>query len=185
MVSSNDFKTGMTIEYDGNIFQILEFQHVKPGKGQAYVRTKLRNLRTGANIDYTFSAGEKMEQAMIEKRKMQYLYSTGEAYSFMDMDTFEQIDIPAERLEYEKAFMLEGMEVTIVVFQGEILGVNLPEKVVLEVTECAPGVKGNTAANATKDAILETGHRILVPLFVEQGDKIIVSTIDGKYHSRA
>ncbi|HEY8444989.1 MAG TPA: elongation factor P [Bacilli bacterium] len=185
MISTQDFKTGMTIEYEGNIYQILDFQHVKPGKGQAYVRSRLKNLRTGATIDYTFSAGERMEQAMIEKKKMQYLYSTGEAFSFMDMETYEQIDIPAERLEYEKAFMLEGMEVTIVIYQGEILGINLPEKVALEVVECAPGVKGNTAANATKEAILETGHRILVPLFIEQGDKVVVSTIDGKYNSRA
>src|SRR5690554_391180 len=185
MVSSNDFKTGMTIEYDGNIFQILEFQHVKPGKGQAFVRTKLKNLRTGATIDYTFNADEKVNRAIIEKKKVQYLYDDGTNLSFMDMETYEQFDIPKGMLEYEKNFILEGTMVTIIDYQGEILGVQLPEKVTLEVIECAPGVKGNTAANATKDAIVETGYRVLVPLFVEVGDKIIVSTIDGKYHSRA
>ncbi|MDD3191150.1 MAG: elongation factor P [Bacilli bacterium] len=185
MISTSDFKTGMTIEYDNSIYQIIEFQHVKPGKGQAFVRTKLRNLRTSSLTDVTFGAGEKMEQAMIEKKKMQYLYVSGEFYSFMDMETYEQIEMPAERLQYEKNFMLEGMEVIIVDYKGEILGVQLPEKVALEVVECAPGVRGNTAANATKDAVLETGHRVLVPLFVETGDKIIVSTIDGKYSSRA
>lgn len=185
MISTSDFKTGMTIEYQNNIYSIMEFQHVKPGKGQAFVRTRLRNLRTGAVIDFTFDAGEKMEQAAIEKKKMQYLYKSGDFYSFMDMETYEQLDLPANRLEYEKNFMLEGMEVTVIDYKGEVLGVQLPEKVALEVVEAAPGVKGNTAANATKDAVLETGHRLLVPLFVNTGDKIIVSTIDGKYSSRA
>jgi elongation factor P len=185
MISTSDFKTGMTIEYLGNIYSIIDFQHVKPGKGQAFVRTKLRNLRTGSVTDFSFGAGEKMEQAMIEKKKMQYLYSSIDSYSFMDMETFEQLDLPAERLQYEKNFMLEGMEVIVVDYKGEVLGVQLPEKIALEVVDAAPGVKGNTAANATKDAILETGHRVLVPLFVETGDKIIVSTIDGKYSSRA
>lgn len=185
MITTSDFKTGMTIEYEGSIFQIIEFQHVKPGKGQAFVRTKLRNLRTGSLTDYSFGAGEKMEQALIEKKKMQYLYSSGDSYSFMDMDSYEQIDLPSERLVNEKNFMIEGMEVIIVVYQEEVLGVTLPEKVVLEVVECAPGVRGNTAANATKDAVLETGLRVLVPMFVEAGDKIVVSTFDGKYSSRA
>lgn len=185
MISTNEFKTGMTIEYDGNIYQVIEFQHVKPGKGQAFVRSRLRNLRTGSVVDHTFSAGEKMEQAIIEKKKMQYLYSTLESYSFMDMETYEQLDLPAERLEYEKNFMVEGMEVIIVIFENEILGINLPEKVTLEVVESDPGVKGNTATNATKNAKLETGHTIQVPLFIETGDKVIVSTIDGKYNSRA
>ncbi len=185
MITTSDFKTGMTIEYQNNIYSIVEFQHVKPGKGQAFVRTKLRNLRTGSLTDFSFGAGEKMEQAMIEKKKMQYLYNAGDMYTFMDMETFEQLELPVERLMNEKNFMLEGMEVIVIDFKGEVLGVQLPEKVALEVVEAAPGVKGNTAANATKEAILETGHRVLVPLFVNQGDKIIVSTIDGKYSSRA
>ncbi len=185
MITTSDFKTGMTIEYQDNIYSIIEFQHVKPGKGQAFVRTKLRNLRSGSVTDVTFNAGEKMEQAMIEKKKMQYLYAAGDFYSFMDMETYEQLELPAQRLEYEKNFMIEGMEVIVVDYKGEVLGVQLPEKIALEVVDCAPGVKGNTAANATKDAVLETGHRVLVPLFVNTGDKIIVSTIDGKYSSRA
>ncbi|MGI6710330.1 MAG: elongation factor P [Bacilli bacterium] len=185
MISSNEFKTGVTIEYDGNIFQVIEFQHVKPGKGQAFVRTKMRNLRTGATIDYTFNAGEKMKRANIEKKKMQYLYNAGETYSFMDMETYEQLDLPKERLEFERNFLLEGMEVTIISFQNEILGINLPEKVTLKVVDCPPGVKGNTAANATKEAIVETGYRVLVPLFIENDDLIIISTLDGKYSSRA
>jgi elongation factor P len=185
MITTSDFKTGMTIEYQNNLYSIIEFQHVKPGKGQAFVRTRLRNLRTGAVIDFSFDAGEKMELAVVEKKKMQFLYRTGDAYSFMDMETYEQLDLPASRLEYEKNFMLEGMEVTIIDYKGEVLGVQLPEKVTLEVIESAPGVRGNTAANATKDAIVETGYRLLVPLFVNTGDKIVVSTLDGKYSSRA
>lgn len=185
MISTSDFKTGLTIEYENNLYQIIEFQHVKPGKGQAFVRTKLRNLRTGSLTEFSFGAGEKMEQAEIEKKKMQYLYNDGEFYSFMDMETYEQIELPASRLEFEKNFMLEGMSVTIIDYKGEILGVQLPEKVALEVVESAPGVKGNTATSAMKEAILETGHKLQVPLFVEQGDKIIVSTFDGKYSSRA
>lgn len=185
MISTSDFKTGMTIEYEGNIYQILEFQHVKPGKGQAFVRSRLKNLRTGAVIDYTFRADEKMPRAIIEKKKMQYLYDDGSSMAFMDMETYEQLDIPSENLSYEKNFLLEGESVTIVEYQGEILGVMLPEKVTLEVTETAPGVKGNTAANATKDAVLETGFHIQVPLFVNVGDKIIVNTLTGKYDSRA
>ena len=185
MITTSDFKTGMTIEYEGNVYQIIDFQHVKPGKGQAFVRSKLKNLKTGTTTEFSFSAGVKMEQAMIEKRKMQYLYRSNESFSFMDMETYEQIEINVSRLEYEKNFMIEGMEVTIVDYQGEILGINLPEKMALEVVECDPNVKGNTAANATKDAILETGYKLLVPLFIETGDKVIVSTIDGKYNSRA
>lgn len=185
MVSSNEFKTGLTIEYEDNIYQVIEFQHVKPGKGQAFVRTKMRNLRSGATIDHTFSAGEKMKKANIEKKKNQYLYNAGDTYAFMDMETFEQLDFPKERLEFEKNFLLEGMEVTIISFQEEILGINLPEKVTLKVVDCAPGVKGNTAANATKEAIVETGYRVLVPLFIENDDLIVISTLDGKYNSRA
>lgn len=185
MTSTNEFKTGLTIKYEGNIYQVMDFQHVKPGKGQAFVSSKIKNLRTGAIINYNFQSGLKVEKAIIEKKPMQYLYTDGSSYSFMDMETFEQIDIPAERLEYEKNFMLEGSEVTIIDYEGEILGVMLKEKVELEVVECDPGVKGNTAANARKKAKVETGYELEVPLFIENGDKIIVSTIDGTYTSRA
>ncbi|HKM29448.1 MAG TPA: elongation factor P [Bacilli bacterium] len=185
MISSNEFKTGMTIEYEEKIYQILEFQHVKPGKGQAYVRTKLKNMRTGATTDIAIASGIKIKKANIEKKTMQYIYDGMESLAFMDMESFIQVDIPAERLTYEKSFLKEGTEVTIIDFQGEILGVMLPEKVVLEVTECDPNVKGNTVSNAMKGATVETGYSLQVPLFIEVGDKIIIGTNDGKYNSRA
>ena len=161
MITTADFKTGMTIIYNGDPCVILDFQHVKPGKGAAFVRTKLRNFRTGANIEYSFNAGVKVEQAMIEKRKMQYSYNSGDTYCFMDMETWEQLDIPASRLKWESNFMLEGMEVEVVMYGSEVLGVNIPEKVVLTVTESAPAVAGNTATNALKEAKLETKRKIL------------------------
>lgn len=184
MITTADFKTGMTILYNNNIFQIIDFQHVKPGKGQAFVKTKLRNLRTGATTDYSFNAGEKLEQALIEKRKMQFLYS-GDDYCFMDMETYDQVEIPSERLKWESKFLLEGMTIEIVFYQSEILGINLPEKMVLEVTEASPAVAGNTATNAMKEVTLETGLVVKVPMFIEQGEKIVVTTWDGKYSSRA
>ena len=183
MISAGDFRNGKTLEIEGTVYQILEFQHVKPGKGQAFVRTKLRNLRTGTTTEYSFNAGEKLEQAMIEKRKMQYLYG-GSEYCFMDMETYEQVEIPAERLEWESKFLLEGMNIEIVFYGDEILGVNLPEKVSLEVTEASPAVAGNTATNALKEVKLETGLVVKVPMFIEQGDRVVVSTWDGKYNSR-
>ena len=185
MVTSNEFKTGMTIEYDGILYVVMEFQHVKPGKGQAFVRTRLKNLRTGAIIDYSFKSDEKMPKAAVEKKKMQYLYDDGTSMAFMDMESYVQIDLPSESLKYEKSFLVEGESVTIIDYNGEILGVQLPEKVVLEVVETAPGVIGNTAANATKDAVFETGLHVAVPLFINVGDKIIVNTFEGKYDSRA
>ena len=184
MISSNDFKTGMTIDYEGNLFQIIEFQHVKPGKGQAFVRSKLRNLRTGAVIDNTFNAGEKVKRAHIEKSTMQFLYSMGDEYVFMNNETYEQIELTAAQLEQEKNFLVDGMEVKVMSYNGEILGVEVPEKVTLEVVECEPGVKGNTASNATKSATVSTGYSLQVPLFVEVGDKLIINTNDGRYVSR-
>ena len=184
MIDTSDFKTGLTILYNNQIYQIVEFQHVKPGKGQAFVKTKLKNLRTGANIDYSFNAGERLEQAMIEKRKHQYLYG-GDEYCFMDLETYDQIEVPAERLKWESKFLLEGMTVEIVQYGTEILGINLPEKMVLEVTESSPAVAGNTATNALKEVTVETGLVVKVPMFINQGDKIIVTTWDGKYSSRA
>ena len=185
MVSSNDFKNGMTIKYDGNIYLILEFMHVKPGKGGAFVRTKLRNMRTGAVIDYTFNAAEKVERAMIDKVKMQYIYDAGQALVFMNNETYEQVEISKNQLEYEMKFIIEGMNVEIVYCEGEILGINLPDKVTLKVTKCDPAVKGDTKTNALKDAYVETGLLVKVPMFVNEGDSIIVSTATGKYDSRA
>jgi elongation factor P len=185
MITTNDFKTGVTIQSDGDLWMVIEFQHVKPGKGSAFVRSKLRNLRTGAVLDKTWRAGEKVATAHIDKNKMAYLYSAGDSYVFMNNETYEQIEIPRNQIEYQLNFIVEGMEVNVISFEGEILGVDIPEKVVLEVTEADPAVKGNTATNATKDCIVETGYKLQVPLFINQGDKIVINTSTGKYDSRA
>ncbi|PXW91666.1 translation elongation factor P (EF-P) [Streptohalobacillus salinus] len=185
MISVNDFKTGLTIEVDNGIWQVLEFQHVKPGKGAAFVRSKLRNLRNGNIQEKTFRGGEKVEKAHIENRKMQYLYASGEMHTFMDMESYEQLEIPAKQIAYELKFILENMEVHVISYQGEILGVQLPNNVELEVTETEPGIKGDTASGGSKPAVTETGLTVQVPFFVNPGDKLIVSTTDGKYVSRA
>ena len=185
MISTSDFKNGLTILYDGNIYQILEFMHVKPGKGSAFVRTKLRNLRSGAVIDNTFNAGVKVDKAQIDKTKMQYIYASGDMRVFMNTETYEQIEIPESQIEHELKFIFEGMNVEVNFYNGmEILGVSLPDKVVLEIVETVPGVKGDTKTNASKDAIMQTGLLVKVPMFIEQGEKIIVSTQDGSYVSR-
>ena len=185
MVSSNDFKTGLTIKYEGNIYQILDFQHVKPGKGQAFVRTKLKNLRTGTTTEFAFATGIKIEKAIIEKKKMQYLYDTGTDCAFMDMETYEQIELAHALVENEMKFLVENMTVEIEKMGEEFLGIILPDKVTLLVTKCDPAVRGDTKTNALKDAYVETGLMVKVPLFIEEGERIIVSTIDGKYSSRA
>jgi len=185
MISSNEFKTGVTIEYDGHIWQVIEFQHVKPGKGSAFVRTKLRNLRTRAVVEKTFRAGEKMPKAHIDKVTMSYSYSMGDIYVFMNNETYEQLEIQKEVLGEDVNFIIEGTDVTITFYDKEILGVQLPEKMTLEVIEADPGVKGNTAANATKNAKVETGYELQVPLFIEMGDKIVINTSTGKYDTRA
>ncbi len=185
MVNTNDFKTGLTIEYEGNIYQVIEFQHVKPGKGGAFVRTKLRNLRSGTILDKTFNAGVNVNQAQIDKSQMQYIYSSGDTYVFMNNDTFEQIEINKSQIENELYYLTEGMTINIITYEHEILGLELPDKVTLEVVETAGGARGNTASNATKEAVTNTGLRLLVPLFIEPGEKIIVSTATGKYDTRA
>ncbi|EKN64028.1 translation elongation factor P (EF-P) [Schinkia azotoformans MEV2011] len=185
MVSVNDFRTGLTIEVDGGIWQVIEFQHVKPGKGAAFVRSKLRNLRTGAVQEKTFRAGEKVAKARIENRRMQYLYASGDVHTFMDNESYEQLELNASQIEHELKFLKENMEVHIMTFQGETLGVELPNTVELKVTETEPGIKGDTASNVTKSATLETGLVTQVPLFVNEGDMLIINTADGKYVSRA
>lgn len=185
MVSTNDFRTGLTIEVDGDIWQVVEFQHVKPGKGAAFVRSKLKNMRSGAVQERTFRAGEKLPKAHIETREMQYLYNSGDEYTFMDTETYEQINLPASRLEHEIQFLLENMNVYIVNYKNEVIGIQLPNTVVLEVTETEPGVKGDTATGATKNATLETGLTVQVPLFINQGDKLIIDTRNIAYVSRA
>ena len=184
MINVNDFKTGQTITYDGNLYQVLEFNHVKPGKGAAIVKAKLKNLRTGSIAEYTFNAGIKVPTAHVEKVKMQYLYESSGAYTFMNMNTYEQVELQANQIENESKFLKEGLEVLIFFYEGEMLGIELPEKIDYQITQTEPAIKGNTATNATKDAIIETGLLVKVPLFIEQGEEIIVSTKDGKYVSR-
>lgn len=185
MISVNDFKTGVTIKVDGNIWQVLEFQHVKPGKGAAFVRSKLRNLRNGSIQEKTFRAGEKVERAHIENRKMQYLYASGDTHTFMDIETYEQTELPASQLEHELKFLKENMEVYIRTYNGETLGVELPNTVQLEVVKTEPGIKGDTVSGGSKPAELETGYVVQVPLFVNEGDTIIIDTSKGEYVSRA
>lgn len=185
MININDIKNGMTVVIDGNIYLILEFLHVKPGKGPAFVRIKLRNLRTGSTIEQTFNTNIKFEKAIIEKKPMQYLYSNGDMYNFMNMETYEQIDLSKDSLGDNAKFLKEGLEVEVTFYKGEVLGINLPEKIEYEVTEAEPAVKGNTATNANKEATLENGMTVKVPLFISAGEHVIVSTKDGKYDSRA
>ena len=184
MINVNDFKTGMTISYEGNLYQVLEFQHVKPGKGAAIVKTKLKNLRTGSIVEQTFNSGIKIPSAHVEKVKMQYLYENNGMYTFMNMNTYEQVELAKSQMEYESKFLKEGLEVLIFFYESEMLGIELPEKIDFKITKTEPGIKGNTATNATKDAIIETGLLVKVPLFIEEGEEIIVSTKDGKYVSR-
>ncbi|GIN89589.1 elongation factor P [Siminovitchia terrae] len=185
MISVNDFKTGLTIETDGGIWRVLEFQHVKPGKGAAFVRSKLRNLRTGAIAEKTFRAGEKVSKAQIDNKTMQYLYSSGDQYVFMDQQTYEQIELPASQIEHELNFLLENMEVHIIMFNGETLGVELPNTVNLKVAATEPGIKGDTASGGSKPATMETGLVVQVPFFVNEGETLVINTSDGSYVSRA
>ena len=185
MIDASEIKNGLTLLIEGNIYQVVEFLHVKPGKGAAILKTKLKNLRTSNTLERTFNANTKFETATITKRNVQYSYNAGGIYSFMDMETYETYDLSEEQVGYNKKFLIEGMEVVVALYESELLGINLPDKVGLTVTETAPAVKGNTVTGATKDAIVETGLLVKVPLFIEEGEKIIISTIDGKYSSRA
>ncbi|HIW12217.1 MAG TPA: elongation factor P [Candidatus Salinicoccus stercoripullorum] len=185
MISVNDFKTGLTVEVEGGIWRVIDFQHVKPGKGAAFVRSKLRNLRTGAIQEKTFRAGEKVGRAQIDNNKMQYLYADGDSHVFMDNNTFEQVELQASALEDELKYLKENMNVSIMMYEGEVIGVELPKTVELEVTETEPGIKGDTASGASKSATLETGLTIQVPLFVNQGDVLVINTEEGSYVSRA
>ncbi|WP_078391698.1 elongation factor P [Shouchella patagoniensis] len=184
MISVNDFKTGLTIEVDNGIWQVMEFQHVKPGKGAAFVRSKLRNLRTGAIQEKTFRAGEKVAKAHIENRRMQYLYASGDTHTFMDNESYEQLELQASQIEYELKFLKENMEVQIITYESETLGVEVPNTVTLEVVETEPGIKGDTASGGTKPATVETGLTVQVPFFVNQGDKLIIDTRNASYVSR-
>ena len=184
-ININDIKNGMTIIIDGNLCQIVEFQHVKPGKGSAFVRMKLKNLRTGAIVENSYNTNIKIERARVEHNPMQFLYADGDNYVFMNTETYDQVEVPGSKLEAEKKFLKEGLEIKLDYYEGELIGVSLPEKIEFEIVETEPAVKGNTTNNAMKDAKIETGYTVKVPLFINQGEKIIISTSDGKYVSRA
>lgn len=185
MISSNDFRTGVTIEMDGDAYQVVDFQHVKPGKGSAFVRTKLKNVRTGGVIEKTFSAGEKIPKAHLERREMQYLYNDGEAFIFMDVNNFEQMPLRDDQMGEGTKYLKENMNVSILLFQGNIIGVDLPSQVELTVVETEPGIKGDTASGGSKPATLETGAVVRVPFFINVGDVIQVNTKTGDYIGRA
>ena len=185
MISAGDFRNGITIELEGNVYQIIEFQHVKPGKGAAFVRTKLKNIKSGGVVEKTFRPTEKCPQARIDRKDMQYLYAEDNLYYFMDMESYEQIPIDKSKLGDSFAFVKENMEVKVLSYKGNVFGVEPPFFVELEVTETDPGFKGDTATNATKPATLETGAEIKVPLFINEGEKIQVDTRTGEYMSRA
>lgn len=185
MVSTNNLKNGMTLVVDGRLMQVVEFQHVKPGKGGAFVRTKLRSVETGKVLDRTFRAGEDVAQAIVQKRELQFLYRDGPMFVLMDTDTFEQHQIPQEAIGDAQSWLREGDTISILDHEGRIVGVELPASVTLEVLQTEPGASGNTVQSATKPARLETGVEIQVPLFVDMGDKVKVDTRTGEYLSRA
>lgn len=185
MVNVNDIKNGMTIIFEDALYIVLEFSHVKPGKGAAFVKAKLRNLRTGSIVEKTFNSSIKLEKAMIARQNMQYLYNTGESYSFMNMETYEQIELTKEQIGDDAKFLKEGINVDITFYEGEMLGISLPDKIEYVITHTEPAVKGNTTNNALKDAELENGLKVRVPLFIQEGEAILVTTSDGKYDSRA
>ena len=185
MISSNDLKPGMTIQQDGEIFVVLEQSQNKTARSAMVVKAKVRNLRTGSNVELSWGGGEKIQPAHIEKKEMQYLYDADDVLVFMDNETYEQIEIQKENLKWEMNFMKPNDNVNISMFEGEILGVILPDKVTLQVVECEPAVKGDTATSASKNAVLESGLEIKVPLFISQDEMILVSTADGKYSGRA
>ncbi|MGP0128484.1 MAG: elongation factor P [cyanobacterium endosymbiont of Rhopalodia musculus] len=184
MISSNDFRTGTTIELDGTVWRVIEFLHVKPGKGSAFVRTKLKNAQTGSVVERTFRAGETVPSANLEKRTMQHTYKEGEQYVFMDMQTFEEARLTPEQMGTAVNYIKEEMEVDVLFWNDQVLEVQLPTSVMLEVIDTDPGVKGDTATGGTKPAILETGAQVMVPLFISIGEKIKVDTRDGSYLGR-
>ena len=185
MINSNDLKAGITIQSEGNIYMVLDSQHVKPGKGAAIVKAKLKNLRTGAIAEKTFGAGIKIESAHISKKQMQFLYSMGDTYYFMNMQDYAQNELDKSVIGDDVKFLKENLEVEIIFFEGEMLGMNLPDKVVMKVVKTEDAVKGNTSTGAMKNAEVETGMIVQVPLFIKQDEEILIGTKDGKYVSRA
>jgi len=185
LISTNDFKTGVSVEIDGDAYVVVDFQHVKPGKGAAFVRAKLRNMCTGAVVERTFNAGEKLPKAHLDRREMEYLYHDGAYYVFMDTENYEQTLLSEEQITSSKSFLKENMNISVLLFKGAIIGVDLPAQVTLEVIETEPGIKGDTASGGNKPATLETGAVVRVPFFINVGDKIRVNTKTGDYIERA
>lgn len=185
MISVGDLRPGTTFEYAGNLYIVLDYSHNKTARAAANIRIKMKNLRSGSTTEITFGGNDKVKKAHIDKNKMQYLYNSGEALVFMDNETYEQIEIPAENLKWEINFLKESDEVEVTSYNGEVLGVSLPINVPFKVIETEPAVKGDTATSATKNAVIETGYQIKVPLFISEGEVVIVNTTDGKYQGRA
>jgi elongation factor P len=184
-ITTNDLKNGMTLNLDEGLFQVVEFQHVKPGKGGAFVRTTLKNVRNGAVVDRTFRGGERVDRAMIDKREMQFLYRSGDDYVFMDNTSYEQINVGPDALGEAAQYLVEGSAAVLQMYEDEIVGIDLPAAVELVITETEPGVQGDRVSGARKPATLETGLVVQVPLFVEPGDRIKVDTRTGDYLTRA
>ncbi len=184
MISSNDFRSGVSIEMDGSVWRVVEFLHVKPGKGSAFVRTKLKNAQTGSVVEKTFRAGETVPQANLDKRTMQHTYKEGDQFVFMDMETFEEFRLNEEQVGDKAKYLKEEMEANILFWNETIIDVELPNSVTLEITDTDPGVKGDTATGGTKPAILETGAQIMVPLFISIGEKVKVDTRNDSYLGR-
>jgi elongation factor P len=185
MISTSDFRTGMTFEYEGDVVTLLEFQHVKPGKGAAFVRCKLRGLKNGTTVEKTFRPGEKFPKAHVERKEMQYLYKEGDNWTFMDTETYDQIPLQEDLLEDAPKYLKENMTTGILFYQGQVIGMDLPKQVELAVTATDPGIKGDTASGGSKPATLETGVVVQVPFFVNEGDTLIIDTRTGNYVSRA
>jgi elongation factor P len=185
MISAGEFRNGLTFEMDGQVFQIVEFQHVKPGKGSAFVRTKYRNVKTGSVVERSFNPNEKFERAQLDRADMTYLYNDGDLYYFMDVNTYEQLPFSAQSLGEALKFLKENMVCKVLSYKGEVFGIEPPIFVELEITECEPGVRGDTATNATKNAVVETGAVIKVPLFINQGEIVRIDTRTGEYMERA
>lgn len=185
MISTNEFKTNVTVTIDGDAWQVIEFQHVKPGKGAAFVRAKMRNLCTGSVVERTFNAGERLPKAHVERKEMQYLYETDGIYVFMDNETYEQFELNEKQLGEAINFLKDNMAVKIMVYEERILGIDLPNTVELAVAETEPGIKGDTATGGNKVAKLETGYAVKVPLFINEGDVLKIDTRSGEYIERA
>ncbi|MBW4475782.1 MAG: elongation factor P [Tolypothrix brevis GSE-NOS-MK-07-07A] len=184
MISSNDFRSGVSIVLDGSVWRVIEFLHVKPGKGSAFVRTKLKNVQSGSVVEKTFRAGESVPQANLEKSTMQFTYKDGDEFVFMDMETYEEGKLSAKQIGDRVKYLKEGMEAEVIRWGEQVLGVELPKSVVLEIVQTDPGVKGDTATGGSKPATLETGATVMVPLFIAQGERIRVDTQEDKYISR-